>query len=364
MGVSVQQLLDSGVHFGHRVSRWNPKMAPYIHGKRNLIHILDLVETVKGLTRSRHFLRQLAQTGRKIVFIGTKRQIKNVVMQEAAKCEMPYVNERWLGGTLTNFATIRSRLKRLEELEAMIESDELSNYKKKEQSSLMREMRRIKKNLDGIRHLDRVPGAVVVIDPKKEYIAVREANRLSVPIIAILDTDCDPDQIDIPIPANDDAMKSVSLVLGQLTEAINEGKANFREGIGQPAEDDQEFVVEMKKRENRGARRPQQKRAPSRARRDDKPADDKPAEGAAPAADKAATSAPAASAPATEAPKTDAPATEAPAPAAAAPAPETPAPAATEAPAPATDAPATPAEPVTQAATEGGDAAKSEDAKS
>ncbi|MFG0316198.1 MAG: 30S ribosomal protein S2 [Planctomycetota bacterium JB042] len=328
MAVSVQQLLDSGVHFGHRVSRWNPKMAPFIHGKRNLIHILDLVETIKGLSRARHFLRELAATGRKTVFIGTKRQIKNVVLTEATKCEMPYVNERWLGGTLTNFATIRSRLKRLEELEAMVESDEISNYKKKEQSSLMREMRRIKKNLEGIRHLDRVPGAVVVIDPKKEYIAVREANRLGVPIIAILDTDCDPDEIDIPIPANDDAMKSVSLVLGQLCEAIIEGKANFREGVG-GADEEEEFVVEMKKPERGGQRRPQQKRGPSRGRRDDKPAGDAPAKGG---------DAPAASAPAEKTEKTEAPGGDAKAPEAA-------------------------AEPVTQTAADG-DAAAGEDAKS
>jgi len=353
MAVTVQELLDSGVHFGHRVSRWNPKMSKYIHGKRNLIHILDLVETIKGLTRSRHFLRQLAATGRQVVYIGTKRQIKSVVQTEAAKCEMPFVNERWLGGTLTNFTTIRSRLKRLQELEALVESGKLENYKKKEQSSLMREMRRIKKNLDGIRFLDRIPGAVVVIDPKKEYIAVREANRLGIPIVAILDTDCDPDDVDIPIPANDDAMKSVSLVLGQLSEAINEGKANFREGIGHPAEDDDEIVVEMKKRDPRGGgqRRPPQKGrggAPGRGRQDDapKPAADAPA--AAPAA--AAPAATPAAAPAAAEAAPAAPATEAAAPAAA----------------PEAAAPAAETEVVAQStAPEGGaDATTSDDAKS
>lgn len=260
--VSVQELLEAGVHFGHRVSRWNPRMAPYIHGRRNSIHILNLVETVKGLARACHFLRELAATGRQIVLVGTKRQIKNVVFGEAERCSMPYVNERWLGGTLTNFSTIRSRLKRLEELEALASSGQLENYKKKEQSSLMREMRRIKKNLEGIRGLERMPGAILVVDPNKEYIAVREANRLGLPIVAILDTDCDPTQVDIPIPANDDAMKSVSLILAKLADAITEGRANYREGV-LPVEEEEQ-VIEMKKREQKGTRRPQHRGGPGR----------------------------------------------------------------------------------------------------
>lgn len=257
--IKVQDLISAGVHFGHRTSRWNPKMAPYIHGKRNRIHILDLVETIKGLSRATHFLRQLCATGRSVVVVGTKRQIKNVVQQEASRAGMPYVNERWLGGTLTNFSTIRSRLKRLEELEELDSSGALANYKKKEQSSLGRERRRILKNLDGIRTLDRVPGAMIVIDPKKEYIAVREANRLQIPIVAILDTDCDPDHIDIAIPANDDAMKSVAYVLSRLSDAILEGKSNISEEsiLAEPAEQ----VIEMKKRDRpQGQRRPQQRR--------------------------------------------------------------------------------------------------------
>lgn len=281
--VSVQELLDAGVHFGHRVSRWNPKMAPFIHGKRNLIHILNLVETVKGLARARHFLRELTMTGRQVVIVGTKRQIKNVVQTEAERCSMPYVNERWLGGTLTNFTTIRSRLRRLETLEESERSGEMALYKKKEQSALMRELKRIKKNLEGIRALERLPGALIVIDPKKEYISVREANRLGVPIVAILDTDCDPEQVDIPIPANDDAMKSVALILARLTESVIEGRANIREGIP-AAQPEDEPVIEMKRRDNR-----QQRRAPPR--RDSRPrqADEgggeaAPAPAAAPAA--------------------------------------------------------------------------------
>jgi small subunit ribosomal protein S2 len=258
--VSVQELVDAGVHFGHQVSRWNPKMAPYIHGRRNLIHIIDLVETIKGLTRARHFLREVCSTGRQAVVVGTKRQIKNVVLSEAQRAGIPYVNERWLGGTLTNFTTIRSRLKRLEELESLQASGELEAYKKKEQSSILRELRRIKKNLDGIRTLERVPGAVVVIDPLKEHIAVKEANRLRIPIVAILDTDCDPELVDLPIPANDDAMRSVSLILAKLTDAVIEGKANYRGGAV-PVVEDEEPVIEMKRREQRGPqRRPPRKK--------------------------------------------------------------------------------------------------------
>jgi small subunit ribosomal protein S2 len=262
--VQVQELIDAGCHFGHRASRWNPKMGQYIHGKRNLIHILDLVETIKGLTRASHFLRELCATGRQVVVVGTKRQIKNVVESESQRAEMPYVCERWLGGTLTNFTTIRSRLKRLEELEELESSGMIHNYKKKEQSSLSREMKRIKKNLEGIRKLERIPGALLVIDPKKEYISVREANRLGIPIVAILDTDCDPDQVDLAIPANDDAMKSVALLLRKLVDAMLEGRANYREGIATPEEE--EIVVEMKRKE-----RPQQRRAPRRDRPADRP---------------------------------------------------------------------------------------------
>jgi small subunit ribosomal protein S2 len=262
--VNVQELLEAGCHFGHRVSRWNPKMGQFIHGKRNLIHILDLVETIKGLARAQHFLRELCATGRQVVVVGTKRQIKNVVETEAQRCEMPYVSERWLGGTLTNFSTIRSRLDRLEELEQLETSGMILNYKKKEQSSLSREMKRIKKNLEGIRKLERIPGALVVVDPKKEHIAVKEANRLGVPIVAILDTDCDPDLVDLPIPANDDAMKSVALILHKLVDAIAEGKANAREGLF-PTEEDEE-IVEMKRKE-----RPQQRRPPRRDRPSDEP---------------------------------------------------------------------------------------------
>jgi small subunit ribosomal protein S2 len=225
---TIEELLEAGAHFGSWTHSWNPAMKQYIHGKRNKIHIVNLVHTVRGLTRAAHFLREVAATGRQIVYVGTKRQMRGILLQEVAKVEMPWVTERWLGGTLTNFKTVRSRLTRLEELEAMDESGEMASLKKKAQSQMMRELRRIKKNLDGLRTLNRIPGAMVVIDPKREHIAVAEAKRVNVPVIAILDTDCDPTPIDIPIPANDDSMRSVGLILGRLTDAIGEGITRFK----------------------------------------------------------------------------------------------------------------------------------------
>ena len=227
--IEIEKLVEAGVHFGHRVSRWNPKMNRYIYGRRNLIHIIDLVETMRGLLRAQRFLRNVVAGGHKIVLVGTKRQIKNVVASEAERCKMPFVNERWLGGTLTNFTTVRSRLKRLKQLETMEEDGTMATLPKKAQSFLQRELRRIRRNLDGIRDMDRLPGAVVVIDTRKEYIAVNEANRLGIPIVAILDTDCDPTLVDFPIPGNDDAMRSVQVLLGPLIDSVMEGAANARE---------------------------------------------------------------------------------------------------------------------------------------
>ena len=222
--VEIEELVEAGVHFGHRVSRWNPKMKPFIYGKRNLIHIINLVQTVRGLTRAKGFLKNLVAAGHNVVLVGTKRQVKNVVAAEAARVEMPFVNERWLGGTLTNFETVRSRLKRLLQLEEMESSGRMATLPKKAQSFFMRELRRIRRNLDGIRNMDKLPGALVIVDARKEYIAVNEANRLGIPIIAIIDTDCDPTLIDFPVPGNDDAMRSVQVLLRQLADSINEGR--------------------------------------------------------------------------------------------------------------------------------------------
>lgn len=225
--VTVESLIDAGVHFGCRVSRWNPKMRPYIYGRRSMIHIIDLRETVRGLLRATHFLAGLTATGSQVLFVGTKRHIKPVVEEQAKKCAMPYVSERWLGGTLTNFSVIRPRLEKLKELEMLEESGELERMPKKQISKYRRERRKLTRNLDGIRNLEGLPGCLVVVDPRREEIAIKEAHRMGIPTICILDTDCDPELADIVIPANDDAMKSVELLLAKLADAVIEGRANY-----------------------------------------------------------------------------------------------------------------------------------------
>jgi small subunit ribosomal protein S2 len=217
-------LIDAGVHYGHQASRWNPKMKPFIHKKQHKIHVINLEETIRGLYRATHFLRHLAATGAQIMFLGTKKQIRPVVEAEAKKCSMPPVTERWIGGTLTNFATVRERLARLLELEQLETTGGIEKYKKKDQSTMRREMKRIRRNLEGVRDLHGLPGALIVVDPRREDNAMREAKRMNVPVVCVLDTDCDPTLADIVIPANDDAMSSVQLVLAKLSEAILEGR--------------------------------------------------------------------------------------------------------------------------------------------
>jgi small subunit ribosomal protein S2 len=257
--VQVKDLIEAGVHFGHRASRWNPKMRPYIYGKRNLIHIIDLRETVRGLLRAYRFLAQVASRGSLILFVGTKRQAKEAIEREAARCGMPYVSERWLGGTLTNYRTIRDRLKRLQELESMWLPDgeppgktslpvymrsmlnesgklELSKapdtaairgYSKKMIATLNRELTKISRNLQGIREMNRLPDALVVVDPHREEIAVKEAQRMGVTTVALIDTDSDPDTVDLPIPGNDDSIRSIELMLAKLADAVLEGRASL-----------------------------------------------------------------------------------------------------------------------------------------
>jgi small subunit ribosomal protein S2 len=255
--VQVKDLIEAGVHFGHRASRWNPKMRPYIYGKRNLIHIIDLRETVRGLLRASRYLGQVASRGSLVLFVGTKRQAKEAIEREAARCGMPYVSERWLGGTLTNYRTIRERLKRLQELENLWlpagenpakvdigahmramrneagkfdltrapEKAEIRSYSKKMVATLNRELTKITRNLQGIREMNRLPDALVVIDPHREHIAVKEAQRMGVATVALIDTDSDPDMVDLPIPGNDDSIRSIELVLGRLADAVLEGRA-------------------------------------------------------------------------------------------------------------------------------------------
>jgi len=205
-------------------------MDPFIFGKRHSIHIIDLRETIRGLIKAARFLRRIAQEGEQVLLVGTKNQAAGILAESAARAQMPYVATRWLGGTLTNFRTIRSRLGRLEELEALEETGEINNYSKKMIATLNREKRKIKENLEGIRSMDRLPGAVVVIDPRREKIAVREAAKLGIPIVALIDTDSDPDMIDIPIPGNDDAIRSIQLVVDKLTNAYVAGRSAYMQG--------------------------------------------------------------------------------------------------------------------------------------
>jgi small subunit ribosomal protein S2 len=221
----VKKLIEAGVHFGHRVSRWNPKMKPYIYGRKNSIHILDIRETLRGLLRAKKYLNQVASGGSLVLFVGTKRQATDTVQEQALRCGMPFVSERWLGGALTNFRTIRSRLGRLEELEAIKSSDEINTYSKKMQSALTREYRKIYRNLNGLRSMNRLPECLVIVDPSKEKNAIREAKRLGITTVAIIDTDSDPESVDLPIPGNDDGIRSIELLLGQLADAILAGKA-------------------------------------------------------------------------------------------------------------------------------------------
>jgi len=220
----VKELVEAGVHFGHRASRWNPKMRPYIYARRNLIHIIDVRETVRGLLRAKKYLSQVASQGSLILFVGTKRQASETIQREAERCGMPSVNERWLGGTLTNFRTIRSRLTRLEELESILQGEAINSYSKKMQSALNREYRKMYRNLHGMRTMNRLPECLVIVDPKKEKNAVQEAKKLGIATVALIDTDCDPDLVDLPIPGNDDSMRSIELVVKSLADAILAGK--------------------------------------------------------------------------------------------------------------------------------------------
>ena len=221
----IRELVDSGVHYGHRISWWNPKMAPYIYGKRNGIHIINVKETVKGLLIAKKFVAQTVEQGRDILFVGTKRQAKQAIVDQATRCSMPYVCERWLGGTLTNFRTIRSRLARLEELEALDESGQINTFSKKMITTLTREKRKIKRNLEGIRKMTQLPGAVMVIDCRREHLALREARKLGITTIGLMDTNGDPDLVDIAIPGNDDAMRTIELILKEMAEAVEQGCA-------------------------------------------------------------------------------------------------------------------------------------------
>ncbi len=222
--VSMKQLLEAGVHFGHQTRRWNPKMAKFIFTERNGIYIIDLQKTVKKVEEAYDFLREVAQNGEVVLFLGTKKQAQESVKEEAIRANMFYVNERWLGGMLTNFKTIETRVKRLKQLETMAEDGTFELLPKKEVIGLRHEMEKLEKYLGGIKDMPKMPGALFVIDPKKERIAIAEAKKLGIPVVATVDTNCDPDEIDFPIPANDDAIRAVKLLTGKMADAVLEGR--------------------------------------------------------------------------------------------------------------------------------------------
>lgn len=227
--VSMKQLLEAGVHFGHQTRRWNPKMARFIFTERNGIYIIDLQKTVQKVDEAYEIVRDLAAKGESVLFVGTKKQAQNSIREEAERCNQFYVNERWLGGMLTNFRTIQTRIARLKELEAMFEDGTVEQYTKKEAMLMQRELQKLEKNLGGIKDMKKLPGAIFVVDSKKEEIAVKEARKLGIPVIATVDTNCDPDVIDFPIPANDDAIRAVKLLTSKIADAVLEGRQGQQE---------------------------------------------------------------------------------------------------------------------------------------
>tara|TARA_B110000908_G_scaffold108830_1_gene127756 strand:+ start:245 stop:934 length:690 start_codon:yes stop_codon:yes gene_type:complete len=224
--ITLAQLLEAGVHFGHKAYRWNPKMFPFIYTERNKIHILDLVQTAQLLNEANSYVRSAAEKDKIFLFVGTKRQASSLIAQEAQRCNSYYVNHRWLGGMLTNWVTLKSRIVRLKSLEQEEADEVFSKLPKKEASLRKKELDKLRKHLNGIKNMERLPDIVIIVDQKREITAIRECRKLNIPIVSILDTNCDPDLVDIPIPGNDDAVRSIKLILNSLTDNINLGKSN------------------------------------------------------------------------------------------------------------------------------------------
>ena len=237
--VTIQTLLDAGCHYGHQTRRWNPKMKPYIFGERNGIYILDLKQTLIDADKAYTFLRETAAKGGKVLFVGTKKQAQEPIQTQAERANMPYINQRWLGGMLTNFVTMRSRVARMQELEAMVEDGRMAALPKKEQAVLGKELAKLQANLDGIRDMTTLPKALFVVDTPREKIAIREANRLNIPVVGLIDTNSDPDVVEYGIPANDDAIRSISIMTSIMADAILAGKGTTEitaEEMAAPAE--------------------------------------------------------------------------------------------------------------------------------
>ena len=234
--ISMKQLLEAGVHFGHQTRRWNPKMAKYIFTERNGIYIIDLQKTVKKVEEAYKFVKEVAETGKPILFVGTKKQAQEAIKEEAERCGMYFVNERWLGGMLTNHQTIQTRIKKLRELEKMEEEGVFNVLPKKEFIKLNAEKEKLEKYLGGIKDMPELPGAIFVVDPRKENIAIQEAHRLGIPVVGIVDTNCDPDELDFPIPGNDDAIRAVKLITGAMATAVIEGRQGAEEEVVEEVE--------------------------------------------------------------------------------------------------------------------------------
>jgi len=239
MVATMKELLEAGVHFGHQVKRWNPKMKKYIFGERNGIYIIDLQKTMKGLEEAYNFVREVSATGAGVLFVGTKKQAQDSIMEESQRAKAFYVNQRWLGGMLTNFLTVKKSIERLKKIEAMKEDGTMNLLTKREVAVLEKERTKLDKNLSGIKEMKELPGVLFIIDPKKEKIGIAEAKKLSIPIVAVVDTNCDPDEIDYVIPGNDDAIRAIKLITSKMAEATIEGREAINKKIEQETEKEQ-----------------------------------------------------------------------------------------------------------------------------
>jgi small subunit ribosomal protein S2 len=236
MVATIKELLEAGVHFGHQVKRWHPKMKKYIFGEKNGIYIIDLQKTMKGLEDAYNFIKDVASTGAPILFVGTKKQSQDAIQEEAKRSGSFYVNQRWLGGMLTNFYTIKKSIEKLKKIESMKEDGTLERLPKKEVAALEKERAKLEKNLLGIKDMPSIPGAIFIVDPKKERIAVAEARKLSIPIVAIVDTNCDPDEVDYVIPGNDDAIRAIKLITSKIADAVIEGREAYSKVMAEESE--------------------------------------------------------------------------------------------------------------------------------
>ncbi|MDA8413477.1 MAG: 30S ribosomal protein S2 [Desulfobacteraceae bacterium] len=243
--ISMKELLEAGVHFGHQTKRWNPKMKPYIFGARNGIYIIDLQKTVRYFKSAYNFVKESSQAGNTMLFVGTKKQAQDSIAEEATRCNMHYVNQRWLGGMLTNFATVKQSIDRLKRLDAMFEDGTVEAYTKKESLQFNKERAKLEKILGGIKGMHKLPGLIFVIDPKNEEIAVQEANKLGIPVVAVVDTNCDPDPIDHVIPGNDDAIRAIRLLTAKMADAVIEGNQARNAAQSKDAEGEGEYIDEI-----------------------------------------------------------------------------------------------------------------------